>query len=172
MRVKDNHMSDTLFPRDKEGYGDDYQRHLLEQYKLYIAGIEKISDRRQSANNYFITINTAILAVLLLSLRIGLPEGSSYVPVFLALPIAGIAICVIFYYLIRSYRQMNTGKFIVVHAIEQQLPMAPYDYEWKILKEGKDRRVYFPFSRVEQGIPFVFGVLYLFLFLFQLFMIL
>ena len=68
---------------------------------------------------------------------------------------------------------MNTGKFRVVHAIEQQLPMAPYEYEWKkVLKEGKDKQVYVPFSKVEQGIPFVFGVLYLFLFLVQLFMIL
>ena len=63
-------MSDTLFRRDKESYGSDYQRHLLEQYKLYVASTEKISDRRQRANNYFITINTAILAGLLLSLRI------------------------------------------------------------------------------------------------------
>lgn len=35
-----------------------------------------------------------------------------------------------------------------------------YDYEWKILKEGKDKKTYYPFSHVEMLIPWVFGFIY------------
>lgn len=40
---------------------DDYQAHLLEQYKLYVGMADKISERRQSANSYFLSLNTALL---------------------------------------------------------------------------------------------------------------
>jgi len=37
----------------KKEYGQEYKNHLLAQYQLYVEGSEKISDRRQNANNYF-----------------------------------------------------------------------------------------------------------------------
>lgn len=56
-----------LFSITEENYGAEYKAHLFEQYKLYIESAEKISDRRQSANNYFIAINTALISLLGLS---------------------------------------------------------------------------------------------------------
>ena len=44
-------------------YGQQYKDHLFSQYQHYIESAEKISDRRQNANNYFITINTVSLKV-------------------------------------------------------------------------------------------------------------
>lgn len=35
----------------------------FEQYKLYIQGIENISDRRDAANKYFITLNSSIFVL-------------------------------------------------------------------------------------------------------------
>ena len=60
--------------------------------------------------------------------------------------------------------QLNTAKFAVLHKIEAQLPLAIYKYEWEILKEGKDPRVYYPFSHIELLIPWIFGVIYIVLF--------
>lgn len=62
--------------------------------------------------------------------------------------------------MLRSYKQLNTGKFEVLHEIEKKLPLALYGFEWKILKEGKEKDVYFPFSHVEMLIPQVFGIAY------------
>jgi len=56
---------------------------------------------------------------------------------------------------------MNTGKFKIIHQIEQHLSLALYDYEWKILGKGKDKKIYYPFSHVELCIPWVFGIIYL-----------
>ena len=42
-----------LFVSASDQYGDKYIEHLLEQYKIYISGVERISDRRQKANEFF-----------------------------------------------------------------------------------------------------------------------
>jgi hypothetical protein len=147
-----------LFSTEEKKYGDKYKEHLFEQYKLYVKGVEKTSDRRQHANNYFITINTALISLIGLSFQVKIFENVAWIKFVLAL--VGIIICFIFWYLIKSYRQLNTGKFAVIHKIEENLPLALYKYEWKILGEGKDKNKYYPFSRIEQIIPWVFGIIY------------
>ncbi len=150
-------MSD-LFSKNEKDYGNDYREHLFEQYKLYVESIEKISDRRQHANNYFITINTALISLLGLSFQVKFFENLPFVKSILAL--VGIIVCIVFWYLIRSYKQLNTGKFAVVHKIEEYLPLALYKYEWEVLGEGDDDKKYYPFSHIELIIPWVFGIIY------------
>lgn len=147
-----------LFSKSEKEYGSDYKSHLFEQYKIFIEGIEKTSDRRQQANNYFIAINTALISLIGLSFQINMLEKSPWLKVLLA--ILGIVICFIFYFLIRSYKQLNTGKFALIHEIEKHMPLALYAYEWKILGEGKDKAKYYPFSHIELLIPWIFGVIY------------
>lgn len=151
----------NLFIVDEEKYGDKYKDHFFEQYKLYIDSAEKISDRRQNANNYFITINTTLITILSLSFQIEFLKNIIWLRPMLSL--VGIIICIIFWYLLRSYKQLNSGKFKVIHQIEQYLPLALYDYEWEILGEGKNKKKYFPFSHVELFIPWVFGFIYFFI---------
>jgi len=155
-------MSELFAKTDKQ-YGSKYRDHYLEQYKLYIDSIEKISDRRQYANNYFITINTALISLIGLSMQYRILDSYAWIKALVA--IVGIIICVIFWFLIRSYKQLNSGKFDVLHKIEEQLPIALYKYEWKILGEGKDKNKYFPFSHIELLIPWAFGIVYVILFL-------
>ena len=150
-------MSD-LFSKNEKDYGENYKEHLFEQYKLYVEGVEKTSDRRQQANNYFITINTALISLIGLSFQFKIFENLAWIKFILAL--VGIIICVVFWYLIRSYKQLNTGKFSVIHEIEKSLPLALYKYEWEILGEGKDNKKYYPFSHIELFIPWVFGIIY------------
>ncbi len=150
-------MSDLLSKNEKE-YGDDYKEHLFEQYKLYVESIEKTSDRRQHANNYFITINTALISLIGLSFQIKIFENLAGIKLVLAF--VGIVVCVVFWYLIRSYKQLNTGKFDVIHKIEEHLPLALYKYEWEVLGKGEDNKKYYPFSHIELIIPWVFGIIY------------
>jgi len=150
-------MSD-LFSKNEKEYGDEYKNHLFEQYKLYIKSAEKTSDRRQQANNYFITINTALISLIGLFFQIKFFENNTWIKSLLAF--VGIIICVVFWYLIRSYKQLNTGKFKVIHQIEENLPLVLYKHEWKVLGEGKDKKVYYPFSHIELLIPWIFGLIY------------
>ncbi len=150
---------DDLFSKKEQDYGVEYQNHLFEQYKLFIESVEKTSDRRQQANNYFITINTALISFIGLSFQINLFKNLPWLKILFA--VLGIVICFVFYFLIKSYKQLNTGKFAVIHEIEKHLPLALYKYEWQVLGEGKDKTKYYPFSHVELWIPRIFGILYL-----------
>ena len=147
-----------LFRADEKDYGQQYKDHLFSQYQLFIESAEKISDRRQNANNYFITINTVLISFLGVLFQAKLLENISWVKSLVSF--VGIIICVVFWFLLRSYKQINTGKFKVIHEIEQKLPLGLYDYEWKVLEEGKNKKVYYPFSHVEMIIPWVFGAIY------------
>ena len=153
--------SNSLFNIDGKEYGHEYKGHLLTQYQLYIEGMEKISDRRQNANNYFITVNTVLISLLGVFFQTKIFENIGWIKSLVAL--VGVIICIIFWFLLRSYKQLNTGKFKVIHKIEQKLPVALYDYEWKILGEGKNKKLYFPFSHIEMVIPWVFGIIYVIL---------
>lgn len=153
-------MSD-LFLNNKDKYGPDYQTHLIEQYRLYIEGMERTSDRRQQANNYFIAINTTLISLMGLVLGTNYFSDSKLLRIILA--ILGLIICVIFWFLIRSYKQLNTGKFKVIHEIESHLPVSMFKYEWEALGEGKNKKIYYPFSHVELLVPWVFGAIYIIL---------
>ena len=76
------------------------------------------------------------------------------------LSIAGILICMIFGLLLNSYKQLNSGKFKVIHEIEQNIPLSLYSYEWEMLGKGKNKKLYYPFSHIELLIPWVFGIVY------------
>lgn len=157
MTEKDN----QLFKVNKKDYGQAYKDHLLAQYQLYVESMEKISDRRQNANNYFITINTVLISFIGVLFQVKIFETIPWVKSMIA--VVGIIICVVFWFLLRSYKQLNTGKFKVIHKIEQRLPISIYDYEWRILGEGKKKKLYFPFSHIEMVIPWVFGIVYVIL---------
>lgn len=152
-----------LFKNSEKEYGNDYKNHFLEQYKMYLESIEKTSDRRQSANNYFLTANTVLVSILALSFQTDFLKNIFWFKLFVA--IIGILFCIVFWFLIRAYKQLNTGKFDVLHKIESKLPLLLYEYEWEVLGKGKDKNKYYPFSHIELLIPWVFGIVYSVLFL-------
>ena len=160
-------MNFELFNKNKDSYKGDYESHLFEQYKIYIQGIENISERRHSAINYFITINTALISALGLSFNI---EFLSQLLAFkIVLSFVGLSVSIVFWYLINSYKQINTGKFKVLHEIESHLPLSLYEYEWEILGRGKNKKVYYPFSHIELLLPCLLGIAYFVLVLFFIF---
>ncbi|MEM4230745.1 MAG: hypothetical protein QXF25_02625 [Candidatus Pacearchaeota archaeon] len=120
--------------------------------------MKKTSDRRQQANNYFLTINTALISLIGLSFQFKIFENVNWIKALLA--IVGIIICIVFWFLIRSYKQLNTGKFKVIHEIEKFLPLSLYKYEWEILGRGEDKSKYYSFSHIELLIPWIFGLIY------------
>jgi hypothetical protein len=136
---------------------DDKQIYF-EQYKLYIESIEKISDRRDSANKYFMAINSSIFVLAGLVIQYTHDNKRLFL---IGLCVLGLFISIIFWRLINSYKQLNTGKFAMVHKIEQKLPLKLYKDEWKILGEGKNKKKYYPFSHIEQLIPSLLGVCYI-----------
>jgi hypothetical protein len=148
-----------LFASKNNTYGDKYIEHLLEQYKIYINAAEKISDRRQKTNEFFLGLNTALVTLLGFLIT---KSGNAELPYILGLAsIAGAVMCYLWYRILRSYKGLNSGKFKVIHAIEARLPLALYDTEWEVLGRGKNKEKYWPFSHIELIVPQVFIGIYL-----------
>ncbi len=84
---------------------------------------------------------------------------------YLIISVLGIILCIVWYRLLRSYGQLNTAKFKVIHHIEQHLPIAPYDAEWEVGERGENTKIYQPFTNIEIKIPWIFFALNLAVFL-------
>lgn len=140
-------------------YQGTYTSDLLEQYKLYVEMADRISQRRQTANTFFLSINT-LLVTLSGFFVTHIEKGSEYLWLFFV-GIAGIILCFYWYKQIRSYKDLNSAKFIVIHEIELFLPIRPYDAEWTAVGMGQNEKHYLPFTHIELQIPWVFLWLYI-----------
>lgn len=156
--MKQEEIEKMLFVSNNEKYGDNYIDHLLDQYKIYINATEKISDRRQKTNEFFLGLNTALVALLgFITTKTSFSESSLLIFVS---AISGITICYLWYRIIMSYKGLNSAKFKVLHAIELRLPLALYDTEWEMLGRGKNKELYWPFSHIELNVPKIFICIY------------
>lgn len=139
----------VIYPANEKWY-----THLLDQYKMYVEMADRISQRRATANTYFLSVNSAILAFVGYLTSKEDPEN------LWMLAIAGIALCVLWRSLITSYSNLNTAKFQVIHAIEKRLPISPYETEWTYVGQGKVSKLYRPLSHIECTVPLVFIALH------------
>ena len=122
-------LESKLFVSTSDKYGDKYIEHLLEQYKIYINSSEKISDRRQKSNEFFLGLNSALVAAL--GFIATKTNGLEIANLLILSSIAGITLCYLWYRTIYSYKCLNSGKFKVIHTIEKRLPLSLYDTEWE-----------------------------------------
>jgi hypothetical protein len=144
----------------QQAYGDRYRQDVLDLYKMFVASADKISDRRQTANAFFLTLNSTIIGLVgYLNSSQDLKVANHYL--YALVPLAGMLICYMWLSMIRSYRNMNSGKFQVINVIEKMLPIRPYDAEWIALGRGQDSRRYLEFSQVEKNIPVIFFLIHL-----------
>jgi hypothetical protein len=144
------------------------EQALVEQYKLYVEMADRISARRADTNKFYISLLTALLVILSIVVDKNILSTIQGF-VFIAIAILGVALCFVWIVNIRSYSQLNTGKFKVIHDMEKQLPYPCYDREWEILGKGADRRKYFQLTRIEQYVPLLLAIPYLLLFIFSLY---
>jgi hypothetical protein len=131
-----------MTPRDKD---------VLEIYKMLVEMADRVSQRRQSANSFYLTVNTAIIG------------GAAYLSQSTfghlgtwAVSAAGIAICVLWIRAVVSYKSLNAAKFEVITALEDRLPVTPYKDEWAILDVDGDGKRHKPFHKTEVLVPMVF----------------
>ncbi|MCK6693113.1 MAG: hypothetical protein L6Q97_13570, partial [Thermoanaerobaculia bacterium] len=103
--MTENNLWNT--PGNEDAYFKDkalYQTHLLEQYKLYVEMADKISERRNLANVFFLTLHTTFIGAI----------GFAFEKIELIYPrflvtfpvIAILTLCYVWWRLIKSYRQL------------------------------------------------------------------
>jgi hypothetical protein len=158
--------------------GDDAGT-ILELYKTAVEMADRTSARRAGANSFFLTLNTALAAVVGIVSSARKPQPHGNVPTFDAYglvltAIAGVVLSLTWRALLRYYRRLNGAKFDVINEMEKSLPVKPYTDEWAILhppatpseaptkwtrwwrRTVKHREA----TIVEQVVPLVFAVIY------------
>ena len=138
---------------------DPRQIELFEIYKLHAELADRVSQRREGANRLYVSLLVGLMVFLGALLRFGV----GCVPVGVILFAAGTIgslLSVSWYIVIRSYRQLNSGKFKALHELEKELAYPFFKREWDLLAEGKERSRYWKLTNVEVGLPCIFFLLF------------
>lgn len=138
----------------------------MEIYKLAVEMADRVSARRATANAFFLTVNTTLVAV------VGLQDHSDMsVLLKIAVCSGGVTIAACWWFLLRNYRRLNEAKFTVINQIEADyLPIKPFTEEWSLLsndtrnRTAKVRAGLRQLGNVERVIPVVFALLYVIIF--------
>lgn len=134
------------------------QEESLEIYKLHAELADRVSQRREGANRLFVTLLTGLMAAGVAMVT----TGSSTEPdriVFWLVGAVGLCLSASWYVIIRSYRQLNTGKFKVLLQLEENISYPFFTREWEFLEEGRKRQTYWKLTIVERSLPIVFFLL-------------
>ena len=137
----------------------DEKQELLEIYKLHTQLADNVSNRRAIANRFYILVlpGLAVLFSAFLQHENGVPLGW----LMIGFGLFGMLLAAAWYIVIRSYRQLNSGKFKALHELEEKLAYPFFKREWELLSEGKDFKSYWKLSVVETFIPGIFFFVFL-----------
>lgn len=131
---------------------DKSEEILLTQWQTCVEMANAVSQRRDTMNNLFVTLNLAIVAA------VSFIGGAKTV----ALLVSGIIVCVVWIFFIRNFRELNRAKFEVINKLEQSLPVSAFSDEWQSLKKSKK---YIEGTKLEKVLPYAFFVLYVVIFI-------
>lgn len=120
---------------------------ILAQWQTCVEMANSVSQRRDTMNNIFITLNLAIVAAV--SIKWDIKS--------LFILVAGIVICFIWILFIQNYKSLNAEKFNVINTIEKDLPIKPFNDEWEKLRNNKK---YIDSTKLEKILPIMFIALY------------
>lgn len=152
----------------KASYGANFQSHLLEQYKMYVEMMDRVTERRGKTNTFYLSLLSGLLTLVpVLVEKILLPQSKDKYIVLLILATLGFCLCFIWRSNIDSYKQINFLKFQVIYEIEPNLPFPCYKREWEILEENP-RIQYRRLSKIEKYVPLILAIPYLGLFIYSL----
>lgn len=131
-------------------------------YKMMVDSSEKLIDRRQKMNAFFITAMGALMALAGSLAKFGTVESPtiSFV-VMAAFGVAGLLLCNSWRNLIDNYGKLNEGKFRVILKLEESLSAQIFSAEWAALGKGRRPQKYQSFTSTENLVPLWFAILIL-----------
>lgn len=132
---------------DDTNHDSNKSEIILAQWQTCVEMANSVSQRRDSMNNIFITLNLAIIATISISWNIK--------SIFLLL--SGIAFCGVWISFINNYKLLNREKFEVIDSLESQLPAHPFREEWEKLQKVKK---YKDGTFLEKVLPITFICIY------------
>ena len=145
----------SCLPDEKK---EERKDQLLEQYKMFQQTSEVLVERRQNVNSFYITVNSALVAIV--GLILGLVSYPLNLWVIFFMCVVGIILDISWIGILNSYGSLNSAKMKLINLIEEQLPIALYDMEWKIMSDKLNSKKYTSFTDSEKRIPKLFLITY------------
>lgn len=122
---------------------------IVSQWQTCVEMANSVSQRRDTMNNIFVTLNLAIVTTVSIKRDINV----------LYMFVVGMLLCCIWILMLRNYRLLNAAKFNVINAIENELPFTPFKDEWEQLKNDNK---YIEGTLLDGALPVIFIAIYFF----------
>ena len=136
----------------------DEKQELLEIYKLHAGLADSVSRQRGTTNRFYLLLMSGIFVLFPAPLRF--QNGVPLSVLMIAFGLLGTLLAVAWYIHIRSYRQLNSGKFKPLHELEEKLAYPFFKREWELLGEGEKPNKYWRLTVVETFVPAIFFVVF------------
>ena len=166
--LSEKELSDAVKSYDAGDYGlfnvsptEMNQEALLEQYKLFLQTSEDLVNRRQNVNSFYISISSALVAVMGALLALDFSPNAKMIVGFV-FGVIGVILSISWSKILVCYGNLNSSKMKIISSIEKQLPLSLFDAEWAALSDKLNKKKYVSFTESEQIIPRLFCVAYLF----------
>ena len=139
---------------------EERSKEILEIYKLHAELADRVSQRRLGTNRIYVSLLVGVMMFLVGLLKIG--ESTPQDGLVLCLiGVVGALLAVSWDRVVRSYQQLNAGKFQALLELEKKLPHPFFEREWQFLGEGQEASQYLRLTQVERSVPWVFFGIYL-----------
>jgi len=132
-----------------EDYGESFQEHLLQQYKLFVDTSLDVTSKRLESNKFHLTLNSVVFGFTSY-----LTTLNEYLVIVLFC-FVGILISAVWLKNIFAYRELNRAKFKVIHELENYLPACLFKCE-----EEHYLDKYHGLTSSEKFYPIIFMILY------------
>ena len=139
---------------------DSEQNPLLEIYKLHAELADRVSQRREGANRLYVSLHVGLVVFIAALLRFGFGDAPEHL-VLGTIGGVGTLLSASWFVVIRSYRQLNTEKFRVLHELEKRLPFEFFTLEWDPQSKGRKSNRYWKLTHVEVTLPVTFCGMFL-----------
>ena len=136
-----------------------YKDELMDQYKMFQKSSEDLVSRRQTVNSFYISVNSALVAMM--GIAIGIVDTQFKIYIVLFMSLTGIILDISWFKLLDAYGTLNSAKMKVIHLIEEQLSVALYETEWRVMSDKLNNKKYRSFTESEKWIPKIFAMVYL-----------
>ena len=152
-----------LWGDDRDIFPKESLAESIKLYELYVLSAQEVSKQRERMNTFYLSISSTIFGLVVLALSSGGDDKSGAIfsnslstSSLVGLCLLGGLLSVNWLSLLNAYRNLNTGKFAVIHELEKKLPAACYAAEWEALDRGEDPRKYVKFTVLERRVPLMF----------------
>lgn len=135
----------------------------FEEYKFFAESTQYLSERRQAATQTYLTVNTAIFAVIAFLVKDAGLQGWNLVVLNLPLFFVGYLACLIWHKIITQYKSLIGWRYRQLMKMETDIPDSyqVFSKEWKDFYEPRAGKEKFGFSKLEIWLPRLFLVLYI-----------